>query len=367
MNFNVQEIEAKIGYTFNNKTLLEQAFTRSSYSAEHSLSEDNEVMEFIGDSIVGAVIVKHITSRYSYMFERAEVEKNEIKCIKSFFISEYDESELSSLKIQLVQRSSLAAATARLGLERYLIMGKGDIAESVQEQDSVKEDLFEAIVGAVAIDSGWNMPLLESLVLSLTDVDNILENGADGEPDYEQKLADWFIKNERELVYEEESPISEELKYGVSVNLGANMLNYDAYGYGATEKGAKRMAAKRAMAFIDKVGNRIAVVLKTVGFPMPDRAVNQLQELYQKGIISEPKYEFEEFGCSDDGNPNWHCECSIKGAKEPNGGYICHSKKDAKKAAAYDALLYLLGRDMSYMFSEHGEIIDENKNIKEEM
>lgn len=48
-----------------------------------------------------------------------------------------------------------------LGFSEHLIMGKGDIQNNINQEDSVKEDLFEAIIGAVAIDSGWNLKDLQ--------------------------------------------------------------------------------------------------------------------------------------------------------------------------------------------------------------
>ena len=367
--FNHAEVEEKLGYIFKKKELLEQAFTRSSYAEENFGAHDNEVLEFIGDTVIGNVVVKKLIKRYQRSYKYAKETASGFE-FWEFFGCEYDEGELSKLKIGLVQRSSLAAATDRLELGQYLRMGKGDIANKVGEQASVKEDLLEAIVGAVAIDSDWDSELLEALVVRLINIDKIFEEGNEDEEDYEQALQKWSRHYRGHFSkFEEVSPIND-FKYGVKVNLGRAMLDYDAYGYGNTEKGARRMASRRALDFIAQTEAMAKAVFDAVGEPDHNKAINQLQELYQKKIIPEPKYTFEKCGVSDSGNPIWSCECSIEGFYESCGGYECDSKKEAKKHIAYDALAYLVGIDISRIFLEHGEItekiIEENINLKEE-
>ena len=370
-NFCIAEIEQKIGYSFNNKDLLEQAFTRSSYHDEHSQSTDNEVLEFIGDSIIGMIVVKHLITRYKCKPWSDEIIKK-IEDLgyheKKYYKCKLDESELSALKIEFVQRSSLATATEKTRLEVYLRMGKSDIVNDVQKQMSVKEDLFEALIGAIAIDSNWNMAILEKTIEKLIDFDSRFENGINDEPNYENLLADWFSKKGQTLEFKNTRPLNEDLEYGCYVNLGIDMLNYESFGYGKTEKEAKRMASKQAIKFIQKTNDRASVIINAVGVPDLNRAVNQLQELYQKKIIPEPKYTFLKHGISSSGNPEWVCQCTIDGLREDEAGYVCSSKSEAKKYIAFEALNYLIGKDLASLFLEHGEFGEfiEQKFIKEE-
>ena len=362
--FNITEIEKKLGYTFENKRLLMQAFTRSSYSAEHIGEPDNEVLEFIGDSVLGMLVAKRLATRYKHAEEsperiqafRAYCEANGLGGYPegSTFEAELDEDEMSQLKIALVRRASLAAATAEAGLEAHLRMGKSDLASDIQSQDSVREDLFEAIIGAVAMDSDWNMHALESLVERMLRIDDKLEYGFEGEPDYEADLATWAASAGTDIAFETVNSICEELPVAYYVNLGKDMLNYAAYGYGKTEQGARRMAAKRAMEFITRIKNRADAIATAVGAPDPARAVNQLHELWQKGLIPEPKYTFAEHGKSESGNTAWTCICVLEGLIEERGGYICDSKSEAKRQIAFDTLNYLLGRDLSLLFTQYG-------------
>ena len=73
--------------------------------------------------------------------------------------------------------------------------------------------------------------------------------------------------------------------------------------------------------------------------PDIDRAINQLQELYQKGYIDQPSYDFSE-AYDENGNPVWYCECSV-GRRTWHGYHS--SKKQGKKSVAYSMLCDILG------------------------
>lgn len=368
-NFNFADIEAKIGYEFKNKSLLLQAFTRSSYAAENSC-EDNEVLEFIGDSVLGAVVAKRLAVRYFWskqkenainaILELRGVSYSEISPNQEFAcVLDENEEELTQLKIELVQSASLAAATERMKLQNYLRMGRGDVAKNVQEQQSVKEDLFEAIVGAVAIDSGWNFEVLEELVETMLEIERLLEEGIPEDPDYVTELTKWLEGHGVPVEFKAVPNFGAEVQHIVLVNLGVNMLSHKAIGYGNTEQGAKRMAAKKALAFIRKTQNSANVVVKAVGIPTLGRAVNQLQELWNKKLIPEPQYVFEkDYSNVKNGNPKWACSCNLEGVFEMGGAYICESQKEGKKQAAYEVLRWLLGADRSAILHGKAEEVE---------
>lgn len=69
--FNQERIQDMIGYEFNNQELLEQAFTRRSYSMENG-GEDNEVLEFIGDAALNMVVVKILSEEFGYFNQREQ-------------------------------------------------------------------------------------------------------------------------------------------------------------------------------------------------------------------------------------------------------------------------------------------------------
>ena len=355
-SFPTEKIEELIGYSFKSKALLKQAFTRRSYERENDFSPSNEELEFIGDSVLSFTVVKRLSERSEMVGFLGE---------ERVYRSVYDEAELSELKISLVRRESLARATERLGLQKYLLLGKGDALCGVAEEASVKEDLFEAIVGAVALDSGWRVDVLDELTRRLLDVDSKLESYAPGEENYERELEMWFKGRGEKLEFNISGSVCKNLEYGASVNLGMDMLNYTAYGYGLSEDGARKMAARDAVAFIKKTSDRAGAIIAAVGAPDLDRAINQLQELYQKGLIAEPQYRFRELEKTDTGNPEWEGRCFVEGIYDGSVAYRDRSKSLVKKYVAFDVLCYLIGKDIGGLFEENG-FLKEQKIITQE-
>ncbi|MBQ4382734.1 MAG: hypothetical protein II794_08370, partial [Oscillospiraceae bacterium] len=145
----VNMVQAQIGYTFKKPALLFQAFTRRSYAEENG-GEDNEILEFIGDKALDLAVIKLLTEKYGQL--------------KEVFSSSLDEGELTQLKSRMVQKKTLAGRIDKLGFASFLLMGKGDEKNNAADVPSVKEDLFEAIVGAVALDCNWDFSTIVPVV-----------------------------------------------------------------------------------------------------------------------------------------------------------------------------------------------------------
>ncbi|NIA09075.1 MAG: ribonuclease III [Nitrospiraceae bacterium] len=126
-------LEASFGYHFARPELLEQALTHRSYTAEHGLGgQDNERLEFLGDAVL-ELVISHL------LFERhAE------KC---------REGELTRMRSFLVNESQLASQAHRLGLGKYIRLGKGEDRSGGRNKPSILSDTFEAVIGATYLDS----------------------------------------------------------------------------------------------------------------------------------------------------------------------------------------------------------------------
>ena len=167
MNYEV--IENQIGYPFQNKDLLRQAFTRRSYSQEHG-GESNEILEHYGDIALEVIVGKLFSEWFGKIQENNNrMTRNGIIIVNRLepngeYHSDYNEGELTEFRKLLVSRQTLAQRIYDLDLESYLRLGKGDEKNGVRDKDSVKEDLFEAILGAVAIDSKWNIQKMQDAV-----------------------------------------------------------------------------------------------------------------------------------------------------------------------------------------------------------
>lgn len=157
----IQEIEKVIGYAFNSKALLSQAFTRSSYAEEDRMHGgkglSNEQLEFFGDSVLNYVLVSSLSIEHSVIDEDGNVHTR-------------TQQELSNFVSFWSDKTILSTRMTELGLNKYLLLGKGDVKQDVGNNKSAKEDLFEAIIGAIWFDSNQDLKLITNLVYKLLDL-----------------------------------------------------------------------------------------------------------------------------------------------------------------------------------------------------
>ena len=347
-------IQSQIGYEFKNLDLLQQAFIRRSFSEENG-GENNEVLEFIGDKVLDLFAVKYLTEKHGFLLSEqndAEVEFDEFSCEKT-------EAELTEIKKILVQKKTLANRIDVLGLADYLLMGKGDILQNISEENSVKEDLFEAILGAIAIDSSWNMEALENAVSIMLAPESILSD-SDTE-DYVSLIQKWsYVKTNEILSYRfekkgyqialytqfdgvsqrPESIFDQEIhktKYHCLLKLSDDLPIFR--GFGKTQNEARENVCKEAYKYLCKKDMWLSIS-DEIDNPNKDNAINQLEILARRDYFSIPTYEFNQT-YDNDGNPVWESICRIA-EKEKSFSAKASSKKDAKKTAAYEMLQYVL-------------------------
>lgn len=175
LNEHLDEVQRKIGYCFNNRDLLLQAFTRSSYSTQYG-GENNEVLEFIGDRVLDFYVVKTIAERFGFMKSQSDYydadNDNEEFCI----VAHKKESDFTEIKKEIVSNKTLAKRIDFLDFAKYMYLGDSDIENNVISQEKVKADLFEAILGAIAIDSDWDEESLQDSTEYMLNIDKFLAN-----------------------------------------------------------------------------------------------------------------------------------------------------------------------------------------------
>lgn len=160
-------IQEKTGYCIRSSSALSQAFRRRSFCAEQE-GKSNEMFEFIGDQALSYYVVKIISDRCCAL---------NIEGDYSFRIRE---NYFTSLKQELVSNEMFASIIDEWGIAEYLIVGRSDEKNQVDQQIKVKADLFESIIGAIAVDSKWDPTVLELAVnkaLNLNDrLQSIIQN-----------------------------------------------------------------------------------------------------------------------------------------------------------------------------------------------
>ena len=155
-------IEEKTGYFIRSNYILSQAFRRRSFCVEQC-GKSNEMFEFIGDQVLSYYVVKFITQRCSAL---------NIEGDYSFGINE---CRFTSAKQELVCNEALSEIIDEWGIVEYLIVGTSDIKNRVDQQPKVKADLFESIIGAIAIDSEWNSDVLEAVVIKALNLEKQID------------------------------------------------------------------------------------------------------------------------------------------------------------------------------------------------
>ena len=337
-------VQGQIGYRFKNIDLLKQAFTRRSYTEENG-GENNEVLEFIGDKALDFAVVKLLSQKHGHLEPNG-------------FLCEHDENELTKIKSRMVSKKSLSRRMDELGFSPYLIMGKGDKANRINEEDSVKEDLFEAIIGAVALDSGWEQKAIDSVVEAMLVPEDYLIDDTD--TNYVRIIQEWEMHENgcipwykyKEASYtstwymKEENTIYQRFSY----DYNHSKLKYHCYlklldslpvfcGFGMSIREARMSVCKLAYNYLEE-NDMLPSIRDEIEDPNKDDAINQLEILARRGYFSIPTYEFEQT-YDKDGNPIWKSVCHI--AEESKSfSAKSSSKKDAKKSAAFKMLQYVL-------------------------
>ncbi len=138
----LQNLELKLGYSFQNIKLLDQALTHRSFGAVH-----NERLEFLGDSILGMIIAKELYDRFP-------------KC---------PEGDLTRMRSTLVRETTLAQLAREFGIGNCLRLGPGELKTGGFRRDSLIADAVESIIGAMFIDDNENFARVRQVVLSWFD------------------------------------------------------------------------------------------------------------------------------------------------------------------------------------------------------
>ena len=125
-----------MGLDFADIALLERALVHSSFVSEFPgvFAESNERLEFLGDSVLDLVVAEELTRRFP----------------------ERPEGALTQMRASLVDRTTLAEVGGRLGLGKWLVMGRGEAEIGGAERDSSLENAFEALLGALFLDRGYD-------------------------------------------------------------------------------------------------------------------------------------------------------------------------------------------------------------------
>jgi ribonuclease-3 len=218
-------LENKLGLDFKNKDLLTQAFTHRSYLNENPSFnlQHNERLEFLGDAVIELIVTSHLYRQYP----------------------DKPEGDLTNWRAALVNAKMMTKVAEELGFNDFLLLSKGEAKEGGKARAYILANTFEALLGALYLDSGYEPCDKFIKKYLLAELPDIIEKGS-----YKDSKS-WFQEEAQEKVsitptYKviKESGPDHDKQFIVGVFLDEDMV---AEGKGTSKQEAEEDAAKKAL------------------------------------------------------------------------------------------------------------------------
>ena len=221
----VTAYQDQIGYTFKNIALLEQAFVHRSYVNENPKMRHghNERLEFLGDAVLELVATNYLYARY----------KDE------------DEGVLTSYRAALVNAVLMGQIARDIGMNEYLSLSKGESRDTGKARTIILADTFEAVIGAVYLDGGYE-PAKEFIHKTiLIHTDEVVSKGLfkDAKSLIQEKAQEINSVTPSYRVIKEMGP-DHDKRFTVGIYFGENLI---AEGKGKSKQEGEQTAAKNAL------------------------------------------------------------------------------------------------------------------------
>ncbi len=225
--YSITELENKIGYHFNDKALIKQSLTHSSYTNEQKIRKngDYERLEFLGDAVLELISSEFLFKQHPDMTE----------------------GKLTKLRSSLVCEPALAQCAREIDLGSYMLLGKGEEATGGRYRDSIISDVMEALIGALYLDGGYDAAYNFIIKYILSDIENRMLF-------YDSKTVLQEIiqtKPNQKLVYAliDEIGPDHNKEFVVEAILNNEKIGF---GQGKTKKAAEQKAAYEAILYLRK-------------------------------------------------------------------------------------------------------------------
>jgi len=220
-----ETLEKNLGIKFHNKDLLTQAFTHRSYLNENPnfKLEHNERLEFLGDAVIELIVTEHLFKDYP---EKAE-------------------GELTNWRAALVNAKMMMSVADELGFNDYLLLSRGESKEAGKARAYILANTFEALLGALYLDSGYK-PCDEFIKkYLLKNLADIIKDGSykDSKSKFQEEAQEKVSITPNYKVMKESGP-DHDKKFVVGVFLGQELV---AEGEGSSKQEAEEAAAELAL------------------------------------------------------------------------------------------------------------------------
>ncbi len=231
MQQNYKTLEEKIGYSFTDTSLLIEALTHSSYANEmrqkNIAASSNERLEFLGDAVLEIISSSYLFAQYPSL----------------------PEGELTRMRAEAICTEALSSYAKKLGLGDYLLLGNGEKKSGGKNKPSTLENAFEALLGAIFLDSGCVLDKVSTFVIPFISKRAVISETDIA--DYKSELQQIIQQTPGEtLSYDEISKTGPDNAptFTVVAKLNSNIIGR---GVGQSKKKAEQQAAKDALKFFN--------------------------------------------------------------------------------------------------------------------
>ena len=223
-------LEERIGYVFDNKNLLRNALTHSSYANEKHMKREtnNERLEFLGDAVLEIITSDYLYHNYPTL----------------------PEGELTKKRASIVCEPTLALCANEISLGSYLRLGKGEELTGGRDRNSIISDAMEAVIGAIYLDGGFANAKEFVDKFILTDIEN-KQLFYDSKTILQEIIQGMHMGALEYNLSHEEGP-DHNKKFVVEACLGGKKLGE---GVGRTKKAAEQEAAYASILYLRKQNN----------------------------------------------------------------------------------------------------------------
>lgn len=232
--FDIDGCEEKIGYTFKDKMLLRKCFTHASYAHEHG-GENNELLEFFGDSIMEFVVTE-------FLYKNAYG----------------DEGKLTHKRAEMVSKDPLLKIVKKLDIGQYVLLGHGQ-EKSKSQDEKLYSSIYEALVAGIYLDGGMTAVkkfIKDTLIADFIEREERLKKNVKNVNEQKNKFQEYVQKNKLgsigyETLWKKGPDHLPEFRVAALLN-GTRI----AEGEGRSKKAAENAAAEVALKRIKKQGGK---------------------------------------------------------------------------------------------------------------
>ncbi|TCK61612.1 ribonuclease III [Seleniivibrio woodruffii] len=224
----IETLEAKLGYSFGDRSVVLEALTHRSYAHEKKNNKNYERLEFLGDAVLQLIVTEYLLERYK----------------------DYDEGLLSKLRGFFVSECFLSKIATEMELGEHILLGKGEKASGGKYKESLLCDIFESVVAAIYLDGGYDAARKIIIAHFGSKIDEDISNSTfiDSKSELQKITQRQFGSLPEYIVLDESGPEHDKI-FLVRVHVEGLVTEE---GTGKTKKSAEKAAAAKAL---KKLGN----------------------------------------------------------------------------------------------------------------